>query len=253
MTSCMRQLVNNKIIRTLLIVAAYLLLWQAAAAIVARPLLLPGPAEAIRRLFVLLVLPASWAAIGLTLGRVLLGFSLGVVSGVLLGALTAASKLADAALAPLKSIVRATPITSFILLALLWFSSGMVPVWISFLMVLPIVWTNVLEALRATDRTLLEMAQVFHFSRWKTIVQVYLPSAAPQFFAACTTALGFAWKSGVAAEILSLPKRSVGSFLYQSKLTLETADLFAWTLCVIVLSMLLERALILAMRRLRHD
>lgn len=247
----MRRWADNRILRTFLIAAAYLLAWQVAAAVVARPLLLPGPVETIRRLAVLLAQRESWAAIGLTLGRILLGFLLGVCAGVLLGALTGVSRFADAFLAPLRGVMKATPVTSFILLALLWFSSGMVPVWISFLMVLPIVWANVLEAIRETDPALLEMAQVFRLSRWKKISQIYAPSAMPQFLAACTTALGFAWKSGVAAEILSLPRRAVGSFLYRSKLTLETADLFAWTLCVIALSMLLERALIRLMRRVR--
>ena len=73
----------------------------------------------------------------------------------------------------------------------------------------------------------------------------------PWFLAAATTGLGFAWKSGVAAEILSLPKRSVGYMLYESKLTLETADLFAWTLLVVLLSMLIEWLLSRAMRRIR--
>ncbi len=249
----MRRWIERRALRGLLIAVVYLLVWQGAAAAVARPLLLPGPGETVRRLFALLAQPESWAAIGLTLGRILLGFVLGVCGGVLLGALTGASRFADALLAPLRGIVKATPVTSFILLALLWFPSGMVPVWIALLMVLPIVWASVLGAIRATDPALLEMARVYRegFPAWKRIRHIYVPSAMPQFLTACTTAFGFAWKSGVAAEILSLPRRAVGSFLYQSKLTLETADLFAWTLCVILLSLLLEGALLYAARKVR--
>ena len=170
---------------------------------------------------------------------------------MLLGALTGASRFADALLSPLRSVVKATPVTSFILLALLWFSSGMVPVWIALLMVLPVVWAAVLEAVRETDPALLEMARAFRLPRRRQIREIYAPSALPPVLAACSTALGFAWKSGVAAEILALPRLAVGSYLYRSKVTLETADLFAWTLCVIVLSMLLERALVRLMRRIR--
>ena len=253
MLHSMRNWIRNKYIRIVLIAAAYLLLWQLAAAVVGSPLLLPGPVTTIRRLFELLKQPVCWGAIALTLGRILAGFLLGVLLGVLLGALTAASKLADALLAPLRSIVKATPVTSFILLALLWFSATIVPVWISFLMVLPIVWSNVAEALLGTDPQLMEMSRVFRFTWWQRVREIYLPSVARPFFAACTTALGFAWKSGVAAEILSLPRHAVGTYLYQAKLTLETADLFAWTLCVIAFSMLMERAMIKALRRLSHD
>ena len=241
----MRRWIENRFVRACLTVAVYLLVWQAAAAAVARPLLLPGPALTLRRLFALLGEPESYAAIALTLGRVLLGFLLGTAAGVLLGALT------GALLSPLRGVVKATPVTSFILLALLWFSSGMVPVWIALLMVLPVVWAAVLEAVRETDPALLEMARAFRLPRRRQIREIYAPSALPPVLAACSTALGFAWKSGVAAEILALPRLAVGSYLYRSKVTLETADLFAWTLCVIVLSMLLERALVRLMRRIR--
>ncbi len=247
----MRRWIENRFVRACLTAAVYLLVWQVAAAAVARPLLLPGPALTLRRLFALLGEPESYAAIALTLGRVLLGFLLGTAAGVLLGALTGASRFADALLSPLRGVVKATPVTSFILLALLWFSSGMVPVWIALLMVLPVVWAAVLEAVRETDPALLEMARAFRLPRRRQIREIYAPSALPPVLAACSTALGFAWKSGVAAEILALPRLAVGSYLYRSKVTLETADLFAWTLCVIVLSMLLERALVRLMRRIR--
>ena len=55
------------------------------------------------------------------------------------------------------------------------------------------------------------------------------------------TAIGLAWKSGVAAEVLCLPKAAIGTQVYYSKIYLETPSLFAWTAVVIVLSMLLER------------
>jgi NitT/TauT family transport system permease protein len=96
------------------------------------------------------------------------------------------------------------------------------------------------------------MAKTFGLSRWKILRQIYVPSVLPQFLAACTTALGFSWKSGVAAEIIALPKQSIGYRLYESKLRIETVDLFAWTLLVIVLSMLLEGLLVWSMRRIRR-
>ena len=189
----------------------------------------------------------------MTLLRVLAGYALGVTGGAALAALTARSRILDAVLRPLQGIVKATPVTSFILLALLWLSSGLVPVCISFLMVLPIVWMNLHEALAGVDPQLLEMAAAFHLP-WRTrFSRITVPSVKPQFLAACTTSLGFAWKSGVAAEIIALPKRSVGSALYLSKLTLETADLFAWTLLVILLSMLLEGLLVFLLGRIRND
>lgn len=235
------------------IAAFYLMAWQGLALLVGKSLLLPGPLETVCRLFVLLGTKAAWVAAGLTLLRTVCGYLLGVAAGILLATITAHVPLVDALLRPLRGIIKATPVTSFILLALLWLNSDIVPVCISFLMVLPIVWANVHEALLAIDRDLLEMAQLFRLSRTKRIRAIYIPSVRPQFLAACTTALGFTWKSGVAAEVIALPQKSVGNALYLSKLTLETTDLFAWTLLVVLLSMMLEKLLVRLIGRIRHD
>ena len=242
-----------KFIKKFAVAVIYLAAWQGLSGIVGKALLLPGPFETVMRLFALLRQSETWIAAGATLLRVLAGYALGVIGGTALAALTARSRILDAVLRPLRGIVKATPVTSFILLALFWLSSGLVPVCISFLMVLPIVWMNLHEALAGVDPQLLEMAAAFHLP-WRTrFSRITVPSVKPQFLAACTTSLGFAWKSGVAAEIIALPKRSVGSALYLSKLTLETADLFAWTLLVILLSMLLEGLLVFLLGRIRND
>lgn len=237
----------------LLVTAAYLLIWEALHLIVGSELLLPSPAATVSRFLQLLGSAESWRNVGLTLLRIMSGYLLGVIAGVLLAALSAALPFAETMLSPLRSIVKATPVTSFILLALLWLTSGMVPLFIAFLMVLPMIWTSTLTAILQTDRQLLEMARVFRLSRTQILMKIYVPSVLPQALAACTTALGFAWKSGVAAEIIALPKASVGYQLYRAKLTIETVDLFAWTLLVVILSMLLEALLVHGMRRLRHD
>lgn len=237
----------------MLIALVYLLIWQAASLAVGSALLLPSPGATFARFAALLIRPESWAAVGLTCARIMGGYLLGVLGGVLLGALTARSPFANALLAPLRSVIKATPVTSFILLALLWLTSDAVPLFISFLMVLPIVWANTLEAALHTDTRLLEMARVFRLGRFRTLTRIYAPSVLPQLLAACTTALGFAWKSGVAAEIIALPKRSIGYRLYEAKLSIETVDLFAWTLLIVLLSMLLEKLLVYLLGRIRHD
>ena len=146
-------------------------------------------------------------------------------------------------LAPLHTVIRATPVSSFILLVWLWLKRAHVPVFISFLMVLPIIWTATQEALGAVDGDLREMARMYRFSRWKKIQYLYVPSVRPAFMAACMTGLGFAWKSGIAAEVIALTPDSVGKHLSDAKNYLEYPDLFAWTLTVILRSMALEAGL----------
>ncbi|NLI55067.1 MAG: ABC transporter permease subunit [Clostridiales bacterium] len=240
-------------IQKALIALIYIAVWEAASLLVGKELLLPSPHATLLRLAALLTQGESWLYAGLTLLRIMSGYLLGVVAGVLLAVLTARSRFAEALLSPLRSIVKASPVTSFILLALLWLSSNVVPLFISFLMVVPMVWAATAEAIVQTDVRLVEMGRVFGLSNWRIVKKIYVPSVLPQFLAACTTSLGFAWKSGVAAEIIALPTRSIGYRLYESKLRIETVDLFAWTLLIVALSMLLEWLLIKGMRRIRRD
>jgi len=244
---------RKQVVVWLVIIVAYAVLWQLAAIIVGNELLLPAPVTTIRRLIFILSQPESWISAGMTLLRIVAGYTIGVLAGVMMAIITARFRFADALLLPLRSVVKATPVTSFILLALLWMSSGIVPAFISFLMVLPIIWMSVLTSIRETDRSLLEMAHVYRFSKKHLLVDLYAPSVLPGFLSSCTTALGFAWKAGVAAEILSLPQLSIGHELYLSKLHIETLDLFAWTLMIIFLSMLLESIVMRLFRRIPHD
>lgn len=237
----------------LLVAAVYVAVWQLATLLAGNELLLPGPAATVRRFVVLLGRTDSWLRAGISLLRIVAGYVCGVLCGLFLAVVSARFRFADALLAPLRSIVKATPVTSFILLALLWLRSGVVPAFISFLMVMPIVWANVLMAIRATDPRLLEMARAYRFSKGMLLKNVYAPAVLPAFLASCTTALGFAWKAGVAAEILALPQLSIGYALYMSKLHIETLDLFAWTMLIVILSMLLETLLTRLLRRIPHD
>lgn len=166
--------------------------------------------------------------------------SMGVLLGGLIAWLTFFLPWADLLLTPMVKIIRATPVASFILLVFLWTSRNAVPTIISALMVLPVVWGGVMLGLGETDGKLLELCRAYRFGRMKTVRLLYLPSVRPHFISAVQTALGLAWKAGVAAEVLCQPRFAIGTQVFQSKNYLETADLFAWTAVVIALSFLVE-------------
>ncbi|MBR0406513.1 MAG: ABC transporter permease subunit [Clostridia bacterium] len=233
----------KEILRRVLIGAFWIGVWWAIAKVVGLPKLLPGPGETALAFARLCGTEAFWRSVGMTLLRVALGYGCAVVGGVLLAVACHQVKGAEMLLSPLRTVIRATPVSSFILLVWLWLKRGHVPVFISFLMVLPIIWTATQEALGAVDGDLREMARMYRFSRWKKIRYLYAPSVRPAFLAACMTGLGFAWKSGIAAEVIALTPDSVGKHLSDAKNYLEYPDLFAWTLTVILLSMALEACL----------
>ena len=224
--------------------------WYAASALLGSELLLPSPLSTLRKLFELAGEADFWLAALWSLLRITLGCAAGIVCGTLLGAITAFSRVLYELFKPVLTVVRATPVASFIILALVWIKRDNISTFISFLMVLPILWSNVTEGIAQCDRDLLEMARVFRFSKPALISKIYVPSVMPYFFAGCTTAIGLSWKAGVAAEVLSLPKHALGSELYYSKIYLETPSLFAVTLVVIVMSIILEKLLGLALKKI---
>ncbi|MDD6174941.1 MAG: ABC transporter permease subunit [Firmicutes bacterium] len=252
-TSTIRSKQGSKIKKGLRTAAAalfWLAVWQCAAFFVGKEVLIPSPAQVLLRLWQLAGQAEFWITAFSSLWRVLLGFAAALAAGVLLAVLTAASRVCRSLLQPLVFVIRATPVASFIILALVWLQSARVPVFISFLTVVPIVWANVESGILQTDGRLLEMARLYRFSRRKTLRNIYLPSVQPYFLSAFTTGLGFAWKSGIAAEVIANTRRSIGGQIYSAKVYLETTDLFAWTLVVIALSMLLEKLLVHAVLRL---
>ena len=227
--------------RWLLPAVFWLAVWWLLALIVGKELLIPSPPLVVRTLLELVVTGAFWRYTALTLLRITLGLLLGIVLGILTALLTNRLSLLHALLAPAVRVVRATPVASFIILVLLWVANGRVPVVISALVVLPVIWESTAAGLRSVDRDLLEFARAYRLTRWDTWRRIVIPSMQPQLAAAVCTAIGLAWKSGVAAEVLCLPKAAVGTQVYFSKLYLDTPALFAWTLIVVALSLTVER------------
>lgn len=235
--------------RSLGVVAFWLAVWQLVALAVGQELLLAAPGRVVVRFGELVVTGEFWGTVWFSLARISAGFLLAAVVGVLLAALASASRLVDALLSPLVMAIRAAPVVSFIILVLLWVDSSTLALVISFLMVLPIVYANVREGIGQRDRALLEVAQVFQVPFRRRLGAIDVPEVLPFFIAACKVGVGLAWKSGIAAEVIGLAQGSIGERLYEAKLFLSSADLFAWTAVIITISAIFERALLVATRR----
>ena len=222
----------------------WIAVWFLLSLLVNRELLLPGPIQVLRKLGTMMLTGAFWSSVVLSLLRILGGILSALILGVLLAVLTERSSLAKTLLSPLMLLVRSTPVASFIILALIWLGRDILPLFISALMVLPVVWANVSAGIAGRDPQLLEMAEVYGLSRGRIFRRITLPSVLPHFRAALSSALGLGWKAGIAAEVLTVPKQAIGRMIYESKLYLETTELFAWTLTVILLSFVIERMLL---------
>ena len=241
--------IQNRIVKAGAIIF-WLLVWEAASLLIGEELFLPSPAGVLIRLSEIIWLPEFWPSIAFTLVRIMLGFLLSVAAALALAVLSYLSRPAEILIEPVVKVVRATPVASIVILTLVWISSRNLSVVISFMMVFPIVYSNVLEGIRNTDHDLVEAASVYRIRAFKRIRYIYVPSVIPYFNAAIRTALGLAWKSGIAAEVIALPDGSIGERVYEAKIYLSTPDLFAWTLVIIVLAFLFERFFLLLTRLL---
>ena len=231
------------------ITAAWLVIWQAAAFLIHNPILLAGPFETAKALAGLAATPIFWRSIGFTLVRIGLGTALGTAAGCGLAAIAYRSAGARQFFEPLISVVRAVPVASFVVLVIIGAGSEWLAMVISGLVVFPILYEAVLSGLMATDRAMIEMADVFGLApgrRWRLI---YRPQLRPFLISAMQTAVGMAWKSGVAAEVIGQPLRSVGNGLYRAKIYLETDKVLAWTAAVIACSYLCSKAVTALIKR----
>ena len=227
----------------------WLLLWQLGAMALNQKILLVSPVQVVARLWQLLPQGEFWSAVGFSFLRITLGFLLACVVGTALGVLASRFRVVRDLCAPLMATVKSIPVASFIILVLIWVPSRNLSVVISFLMVAPIVYQNVLGGISNMDHKLTEMADVFQVPFARRLRYLYLPQVAPFFRSACAVGLGLCWKSGVAAEVIGLPDGSIGERLYEAKVYLDTPDLFAWTLVIVLVSIAFEKLFLFLLDR----
>lgn len=228
-------------LRTLAIVLIWLAIWQTASIIVANDILLAGPADVIRSLFMQFFTQDFWSSIATSCSKIMCGFLLAFLGGILLGSLSFRFPLLHEILEPPLLLMKSVPVASFVILALIWAGSENLSVFISFFVVFPILYVNTRSGLASTDPKLLEMAEVFQLSLFSRIRFLYLPALFPYLSNGCRVALGMGWKSGIAAEVIGVPTHTIGEHLYMAKIYLATADLFAWTLAIILICLAAEQ------------
>ena len=219
----------------------WLAIWQIVAVAINQDIVLTSPIQTIQTLFSLAQLREFWVSIGLSLLRIFVGGALAFTSGSLLAFLSFKYKLVKLLFEPLISTIKSIPVASFVILLLIWVRTPYLSISISFLMALPIIYIAVLEGLLGTDQKLIEMANVYQIHGWYRVKAIYLSQLMPSLKTATSLAMGFCWKSGIAAEVIGLPTFSIGEHLYNAKVYLDTPALFAWTLVVIVMSVLGEK------------
>lgn len=239
----------KKIGKKIIIVLIWLGIWQILSAVVGLSVLFPSPVETALELKNLAVTSDFWLSVLFSVIRISVGFIAGTVAGVLTGTVSSFFKGFSEFLSPIVSIIKATPVASFIILAVIWLKTGNIPSFATALIVFPFVYSNIKTGFNEADEKLIEMSEAFGVPFKKRLTKLYIPSVKPYFISAATTAMGLAWKAGIAAEVICNPTMSIGNGIYESKVYFEPVSMFAWTVVVVILSIILEKVMLFLLKR----
>lgn len=231
----------KKTLTAILALCFWLLVWEILARNLGADFIFPTVPATLRALLALLKTAVFYKSIGYSLLRVLLGFLFGLILGTLFALLAHYLPLLRTLISPMMSIVKATPVASFIMVLWCFIGASPVPVVIGALMVSPLIYHNLYDALSTNNRELLEVCEIYNVKGYRKFRFLYLPQLLEFLIPAAVTGMGLCWKASVAAEIIAYTKNSIGREIYLAKAFLEGAELFAYTVTVILLSILFER------------
>ncbi len=229
-----------KAFKSLLVALLWIGVWYLAAFRVGNKLLLPSPYDTAVALLDLISEANFYKAVAFTLIRVLLGLVIGIIFGVSIAILCHKFNIVKSVFSPAISIIRSTPVASFIVLLWVLLDGSALSVVVAFLMVMPIVWQNTLDGFSSIPQELIEIAQVYELSYRRRYEVLVLPVLSQYIFPAVITSVGLAWKSEIAAEIIAYTKDSIGMHINDAKTFLLTPMVFAWTVVIVVMSLCIE-------------
>ena len=246
----MKNKVAKRVIVTFISILFWIFVWELISRAVKIPSILPSIFSILESLMKLSVTANFWKTILLSCIRILSGFVIGVGLGIALSFASFYNKAVMTIISPMMTVIRATPVASFILVVWLLIGSDLTPIAITVMMVTPIIWQNLIDGFKSMDNELIEVSKVFEFSRLKRFMLIIAPTLIRYFVPAIITALGLGWKSGIAAEIIAYTQNSIGREIFIAKNYVEGAEMLAWTLVVILISLLFEFVITSLGRRL---
>jgi len=239
----------KKLLYTVLPIVFWVTLWQVAALIVNRSFFLPTVTETLKALFSTAATSVFYKVVFLTFLRVLAGIFLGTVSGIVLAIASHHSKIVYSLVSPIISVAKATPVATFIIILYVNMKDDVLTIFIGFLMVMPIIWQNLTDAYSSIDKELVEVCLLYGFSFKKKMKVLIIPAFMKYLLPALVTATGLAWKSEVAAEIIAYTTNSIGQHMNMAQYANDTPTMFAWTLVIILISILLEKGMKILLSR----
>ena len=243
---------TKKVMKKIVIIFIWLCIWQLISYLIGLELIITSPIKVFLSFVSLLKTQLFYQSMINSFIKITLGFMIAFVAGIMFATAAHQFFLLREFLSPLIYLCKALPVASFIILLLIWAGSKNLSVVISFIVVFPMIYIGTLEGFNNLDKKLLEMSKVFRMGRLKKTRYIYAPEIFPYIISNCKIALGMCWKAGISAEVIGLPSKSIGEQMYLSKLYLMTDKLLAWSIAIIIVSVIFEKLFLVILNGIRR-
>ncbi len=231
-------------------IISIVIVWEIVSIAINAPIIFPSPKITFLSLWRIIFDKLFLYTILGSISRWLISILVSFICAIIFGIFSGLNNLFNTMFKPYLHIIMATPVISIILVALIWFNDFMVPIFVSFLVCFPIICNNINYGIRNIDERIIQMANIYKVHRTQMFFDIYLPSLIPSIFSGLSTALALGWKVVIVTEVISQPNFSIGTMLYNANILLETENLFAWTIVVVLLSFIFDLFIKIAEKRI---
>ena len=229
--------------RKIIIALIWLVIWQIMASLIGEEILLPSPFLVLQSFFELIATKEFYITILSSFGKIFIGFVFSICLGLILAYFSYKYDLFYEFINPIIVIFRSIPLASLVIFFLFWINTKNLSILVSFIMAMPIIYTNTYVGLKSIDKKLLQMASIYEINDINRLKYIYLIKAKSFIKSSIISVSGLVLKAGIAGEVIGLPDNSIGKNLYNTKIYLDMPSLLAWTLAILILSFIFEYTL----------
>lgn len=221
----------------------FLIIWEGVALYIDNSLLFPRVSEIFLSLKNLVASGDFILILWNTLSRFFISIVFSLILAIIFSVASYRYEVIGFLLFPFIIFLRAVPTIAIIIVVLIWSSVEKVPIVVGMLILFPILYESILGGIKNVDKNLLKMSKVFKVPTKRVVRDIYIPSIYYSISSNIPSYMGLTFKVIIAGEVLSQESLSIGGEIFINKIYLESSNIFAWIIVVIVLNYFLEKGL----------
>jgi NitT/TauT family transport system permease protein len=247
------RILQSTLVRRLVVVGLLAAAWEGYATYLDNSLMMPRLSEFVVALVSSLVSGGLAMRILLTMKVLVIGYAAGITAAATITILASTTRFGSDVLSTLTSMFNPLPAVALLPLALLWFGLGMGS--LVFVIINSVLWAVALSThtgFQSVSETLRMAGRCFGLRGLSLVAEILIPAALPSILAGLKIGWAFAWRTLIAAELVfgvSSGQGGLGWFIYENRNNLETANVFAGLLCVILIGLFVESVIFRTIER----